>query len=64
MRPLLGEEKEISDEVKHVNIQSEKNLELIKSGANESIAGGLNKNMKYDFEFDRYCIRFEMGFYT
>jgi len=53
MRPLLGEEKEISDEVKHVNIQSEKNLELIKSGANESIAGGLNKNMKYDFEFDR-----------
>lgn len=56
MRPLLGEEKDAIDEVRHVNIQSEKNLELIKTvdaSANESIAGGLNKNMKYDFEFDR-----------
>jgi len=55
MRPLLGEEKEGSEEIRHVNIQTEKNLELIKTvdAANESIAGGLNKNMKYDFEFDR-----------
>lgn len=55
LRPLLGEEKEAIDEIRHVNIQSEKNLELIKTvdSANESIAGGLNKNMKYDFEFDR-----------
>merc|ERR1719220_801730 len=53
MRPLLGEEG--SEEIRHVNIQTEKNLELIKTvdAANESIAGGLNKNMKYDFEFDR-----------
>ena len=59
MRPLLGEEKDAIDEVRHVNIQSEKNLELIKTvdaSANESIAGGLNKNMKYDFEFDRFGI--------
>ena len=56
LRPLLGEEKEGIDEIRHVNIQSEKNLELIKTvdSANESIAGGLNKNMKYDFEFDRF----------
>ena len=48
MRPLLGEEKEGLEEIRHVNIQTEKNLELIKTvdGANESIAGGLNKNMK------------------
>eukprot|EP00092_Neocalanus_flemingeri_P035226 GFUD01038330.1.p1 GENE.GFUD01038330.1~~GFUD01038330.1.p1 ORF type:complete len:706 (-),score=188.82 GFUD01038330.1:203-2320(-) len=55
MRPLLGEEKDGLDEIRHVNIQGEKTLELIKTvdSANESIAGGLNKNMKYDFEFDR-----------
>eukprot|EP00092_Neocalanus_flemingeri_P039561 GFUD01043077.1.p1 GENE.GFUD01043077.1~~GFUD01043077.1.p1 ORF type:complete len:706 (+),score=195.97 GFUD01043077.1:233-2350(+) len=55
MRPLLGEEKDGLDEIRHVNIQWEKTLELIKTvdSANESIAGGLNKNMKYDFEFDR-----------
>ena len=55
MRPLLGDEKEVSDEVRHVKFHSEKNLELIKTvdSTNESIAGGLNKNMKYDFEFDR-----------
>ena len=52
----MGEEKEAVDDIRHVNIQGEKNLELIKTvdAANESIAGGLNKNMKYDFEFDRY----------
>lgn len=57
MRPLLGDEKNAeSDEMKHFNIDGEKNIELIKtvdSSANESIAGGLNKNTKYDFEFDR-----------
>jgi len=55
MRPLLGEEAEGGENVRHVNIQTEKSLELIKTvdSANESIAGGLNKNMKYDFEFDR-----------
>eukprot|EP00092_Neocalanus_flemingeri_P022723 GFUD01024643.1.p1 GENE.GFUD01024643.1~~GFUD01024643.1.p1 ORF type:complete len:702 (-),score=196.54 GFUD01024643.1:280-2385(-) len=55
MRPLLGEERDGLDEIRHVNIQGEKTLELIKTvdSANESIAGGLNKNMKYDFEFDR-----------
>ena len=56
MRPLLGEEKEGGEDVRHVNIQTEKSLELIKTvdSANESIAGGLNKNMKYDFEFHRF----------
>ena len=56
MRPLLGEEKEGGEDVRHVNIQTEKSLELIKTvdSANESIAGGLNKNMKYDFECDRF----------
>jgi len=55
MRPLLGDETEGGEDIRHVNIQTEKNLELIKTvhSANESIAGGLNKNMKYDFEFDR-----------
>lgn len=58
VRPLLGEEKVVAggDMIKHVNIEGEKNMELIKTvddAANESIAGGLNKNMKYDFEFDR-----------
>lgn len=55
MRPLLGAEKEGGEDIRHVNIQDEKNLELIrtKDGATSSIAGGLNKDMKYDFEFDR-----------
>jgi len=56
LRPLLGEEKAHGDTIRHVNIQGEKSLELIKTvddASNESIAGGLNKNMKYEFEFDR-----------
>merc|ERR1719369_1455151 len=56
LRPLLGEEKEVGgDDIRHVHIVGEKSLELIKTVdfPNESIASGLNKNMKYDFEFDR-----------
>ena len=54
MRPLLGEEKEIGEEIKHVNITSEKNMELTKFAdeANKSVAGGA-KNSKYEFEFDK-----------
>ena len=54
MRPLLGEEKETGD-IKHVNITTEKNMELMKNteDGNKSIASGA-KNAKYDFEFDRY----------
>ena len=54
MRPLLGAERE-AGEITHVNIQGEKALELTKSkdAAASAIAGGLNKDMKYDFEFDR-----------
>ena len=47
MRPLLGEEKESGDESRHVNISSEKNMELTK------FADGGTKNSKYDFEFDK-----------
>merc|ERR1719308_773835 len=54
MRPLLGEEKVGVEEIRHVNIQTEKNLELIKTvdAANESIAGG-SKTSTYDFDFDK-----------
>ena len=55
MRPLLGEEKDHGEDIKHVNITSEKNMELMKNvdEANKStIASGV-KNSKYDFEFDR-----------
>lgn len=54
MRPLLGAEKE-AGEITHVNIQGEKALELTKTkdSAASAIAGGLNKDMKYEFEFDR-----------
>jgi len=47
MRPLLGEEKESGNESRHVNISSEKNMELTK------FADGGTKNSKYDFEFDK-----------
>ena len=51
MRPLLGEERESGDDIRHVNISSEKNMELTKfaEDANESAT----KNSKYDFEFDK-----------
>merc|ERR1719458_2116473 len=51
LRPLLGAEKEGGEEIKHVNIQDEKNMELLKS--QQSGAGGANKDLRYDFEFDR-----------
>ena len=51
LRPLLGAEREGGEDIKHVNIQDEKNLELTKS--QQSGAGGANKDLKYDFEFDR-----------
>ena len=54
MRPLLGEERDGGEEVRHVNITSEKNMELTKLAeeANKSIANG-TKNSTYDFEFDK-----------
>ena len=52
MRPLIGEEKDNGEEdVKHVKILSEKNLEISKEEA-KGIASG-TKNAKYEFEFDR-----------
>jgi len=51
LRPLLGAEKDDGEDIKHVNIQDEKNLELFKS--QQSGAGGANKDLRYDFEFDR-----------
>ena len=54
MRPLLGEEKVGGEEIRHVNISSEKNMELTKFAdeANKSIASGA-KTSTYDFEFDK-----------
>ena len=55
MRPLLGEEKDHGEDIKHVNITSEKNMELMKNvddGNKSTIASGV-KNSKHDFEFDR-----------
>ena len=59
MRPILDDERnECSGrDVEHINIVSEKNMELIKTvdtDVSNSVASGLNKNMKYEFEFDRY----------
>merc|ERR1719317_1122846 len=51
LRPLLGAEKDDGEDIKHVNIQDEKNLELFKS--QQSGAGGANKDLRYDFEFDK-----------
>ena len=53
MRPLLGEET-VNGDIKHVNITSEKSMELTKNtdDGNKSIASGA-KSSKYDFEFDR-----------
>merc|ERR1719347_2308917 len=53
MRPRIGEEKEAAgDDIKHVKILSDKNLELGKDEAHKGIASG-SKNAKYEFEFDR-----------
>ena len=56
LRPLLGEEKHaVGEDIKHVKILSEKNMELMKDEANKGIASG-NKNAKYEFEFDRFVL--------
>jgi len=58
LRPMLDDERsECSGrDAEHINILSENNVELIKTvdtDASDSVASGLNKNMKYEFEFDR-----------
>ena len=43
-------------DAEHINILSENNLELVKTvdtDVSDSVAAGLNKNTKYEFEFDR-----------
>ena len=52
MRPLLGEERESGEEIRHINISPEKNMELTKFAdkANKCIACG-SKTSTYDFEF-------------
>merc|ERR1719471_2196122 len=54
MRPLLGEETNAGDDIKHVSITTEKNMELFKNADDSkgTIASG-TKNSKYEFEFDR-----------
>ena len=51
MRPLLGAERDNGEEVRHVNITSEKNMELTKFS--EEANKSATKNSKYDFEFDK-----------
>ena len=51
MRPLLGEERQSGDDIRHVNITSEKNMELTKFA--EEANKSATKNSKYDFEFDK-----------
>lgn len=55
VRPLLGEEVTKYGAINHIVVNTENSMELVKNTGteNDSIAGGLNKNMKYDFEFDR-----------
>lgn len=53
VRPLLGEEKEKYSEIKHIVFCNDRALELVKVAESETIAGGLNKSMKYEFEFDQ-----------
>lgn len=54
IRPLLGEEIEKYREIKHIVFSSDRGLELVKTAeGGEAIAGGLNKSMKYEFEFDQ-----------
>lgn len=52
MRPLLGEERDSGNDIRHVNISSDKNMELTKFAAEEANKSG-TKNSKYDFEFDK-----------
>jgi len=53
VRPLLGEEIAKYGTIHHIDFKTDASLELVKSNGTEEIAGGLNKNMKYEFEFDR-----------
>ena len=58
LRPMLDEERSEcgGKDAKHINIVSENNVELIKTvdtDVSDTVASGLNKNMKYEFEFDR-----------
>ena len=56
VRPLVGVEAEAGSEIRHICIQEDGGtLELhkTKDATASSIAGGLNKDMKYDFEFDK-----------
>ena len=58
LRPKLDDERNEcrGRDADHINIVSESNVELLKTVDTDisgSVASGLNKNMKYEFEFDR-----------
>jgi len=58
LRPMLEDERSECGgrDNEHISILSENNLELVKTvdaDVSDSVAAGLNKNMKYEFEFDR-----------
>ena len=55
VRPLVGDEQQAGTEVRHISIQEDGGLELYKTkdASASSIAGGLNKDIKYNFEFDQ-----------
>jgi len=53
VRPLLGDEVTKYGSITHIHHTAENALELVKTTDSETVASGMNKNMKYDFEFDR-----------
>jgi len=53
VRPLLGDEVAKYGSITHIHHTAENALELVKTTDSETVASGMNKNMKYDFEFDR-----------
>ena len=56
MRPLLEEELGDGEDIPHIHIRDETSLELNKSKdatTVSTVAGGLNKDIKFEFEFDR-----------
>merc|ERR1712142_148303 len=58
LRPMLEDERSKCGgrDAEHINILSENNVELVKTvdtDVSDSVAAGLNKNTKYEFEFDR-----------
>ena len=58
LRPMLDDERSEcgGKEAEHINILSENNVELVKTvdaDVSDSVAAGLNKNMKYEFQFDK-----------